>query len=92
MFVNLAKNTVKSPLNKSRPDVNIATGIQQAWSHSPLQFQEIILSEQVIDTYKYLPIQPDTISGFYEDGSMTGSVTNTVKITLRRHMPMHMGI
>ena len=78
-------------LNNSRPDGNIATGIQQAWSHLTTKFQEVALPGQVIDTSKYLITQPVTRAKFYKDGLMAGSVTNAVTIELKTQRSIHLG-
>ena len=81
----------ESLLNHSRPDGNIATGIQQAWSHLTTNFQEVVLTEQRIDTSKCLLARPVTGAGFHADGTMPGSVTNTVTVELEKQRSMHLG-
>ena len=77
--------------NHSRPDGNIATGIRQAWSHLTTNFQEVVLTEQRIDTSKCLLARPVTGAGFHADGTMPGSVTNTVTVELEKQRSMHLG-
>ena len=71
-------------LMNSRPESNIATGIQQAWSHLTFKFQKVVLPEQVVDTSKHLLTQPIARAGFYGDGSLAKSVTCAITIELEK--------
>ena len=77
-------------LANSRPGSNIATGLQQAWSHLTLKFQEVVLPEQVIDSTKHLLTQPVARAGFYEDGTMAKSVTSAITIELEKQRLVRM--
>ena len=77
-------------LLNSRPESNITTGIQQAWSHLTFKFQEVVLTKQVIDTSKHPLAQPIVRAGFYEDSSMAKSVTSAITIELEKQSLMRM--
>ena len=71
-------------LTNSRPESNITTGIHQAWSYLTLNFQEVVLPEQVIDMSKHLLTQLITRACFCEDGSMVKRVASVITLELKK--------
>jgi len=56
-----------------------------------LHFQDIVQAATNLGTSKYLLRQEVTCAGFYEDGTITGSVTNAVTNELEKCRWLHLG-
>jgi hypothetical protein len=78
-------------LLNSRPNCDLAIGLQTAWSHLTINFQEVATPAQLADTTTYLLTQHTSRAGFYEDGSFAPSVTKAITNELEKARSIVLG-
>ena len=77
-------------LNNSRPNHNIANGIQQAWSHLQFNFQEVA-NAAAHDDDSLLVNQPVQQAGFRSNGAIPKSVTREITMEIESARSTYLG-